>query len=205
MIDKVIFEITKRTVSAKELECCVEHDRVVRRPLDADRSTSPSITDDEIKADRQAGPAGREALRASAGCRVGGHRSATTVAASCICCRADAETVWSNKPRQVSHGVHTGVEGVVEQPAEAGTSQALATASNRRVNRRVEPSNQLGEPHEQGSREHGTFRQPVFHHHAARCRGLGRPVPLPPAVQQGRASQYDDSMFWFRDAIHCRR
>jgi len=23
------------------------------------------------------------------------------------------ETVWSNKPRQVSHGVHTGVEGVV--------------------------------------------------------------------------------------------
>jgi pyruvate,water dikinase len=49
MIDKVVFEITKRTVSAKELECCVVGDSIVERPLDAERSTSPSLTDVEIK------------------------------------------------------------------------------------------------------------------------------------------------------------
>jgi pyruvate,water dikinase len=112
MIDKVIFEITKRTVSAKELECRVEGDQVVQLPLDASRSTSSSLSDDEIKAvaklARQAEkhfgrPQDVEwAVTVDAGGRSTVHLL-----------QSRPETVWSNKPRQMSHGVHSGVEGVV--------------------------------------------------------------------------------------------
>ncbi len=112
MIDKVIFEITRRTVSAKELECCVERDRVVERPLDADRSTSPSITDDEIKAIAKLA---RQAEKHFG--RPQDVEWAVTIGDDgrpfVHLLQSRAETVWSNKPRQISHGVHTGVEGVV--------------------------------------------------------------------------------------------
>ncbi len=112
MIDKVIFEITKRTVSSKELECCVEGDRVVQRPLDATRSTSASLSDDEIKA------IARLARRAEKHFgRPQDVEWAVTVgddgAYTVHLLQSRPETVWSNKPRQVSQGVHSGVEGVV--------------------------------------------------------------------------------------------
>jgi pyruvate,water dikinase len=112
MIDKVIFEITKRTVSAKELECCVEGDRVVERALDADRSTSPSLSDDQIKAiaklARQAEKHfGRpQDVEWAVTVDVDGRDTVHLL-------QSRPETVWSNKRRQVSQGVHTGVEGVV--------------------------------------------------------------------------------------------
>ena len=112
MIDKVIFEITKRTVSTKELECCVVGDRVVERPLDADRSTVTEPQRRRDQSDRQVGASGREALRSSARCRVGGDRRRRR-AKTVHLLQSRPETVWSNKPRQVSQGVHTGVEGVV--------------------------------------------------------------------------------------------
>ena len=112
MIDKVIFEITKRTVSTKELECCVEGDRVVERRLDADRSTSPSLSDDEIKAIAKLA---RQAEKHFG--RPQDVEWAVTVDAdgtkTVHLLQSRPETVWSNKPRQVSQGVHTGVEGVV--------------------------------------------------------------------------------------------
>jgi pyruvate,water dikinase len=112
MIDKVIFEITKRTVSAKELECCVEGGRVVERPLAVDRSTSPSLTDDEIKAIAKLA---RQAEKHFG--RPQDVEWAVTVNADGVpsihLLQSRPETVWSNKPRQVSQGVHTGVEGVV--------------------------------------------------------------------------------------------
>ena len=112
MIDKVIFEITKRTVSTKELECCVEGDRIVERRLDADRSTSPSLSDDEIKAiaklARQAEKHFGRPQDVEWAVTVGADGAKTV-----HLLQSRPETVWSNKPRQVSHGVHTGVEGVV--------------------------------------------------------------------------------------------
>jgi pyruvate,water dikinase len=112
MVDKVVFEITKRTVSAKELECCIVGDTVVQKPLDADRSTSPSLTDDEIKeiarlARRAEKHFGRpqDVEWAITVDDDGGH--------TVHLLQSRAETVWSNKPRQISDGVHTGVEGVV--------------------------------------------------------------------------------------------
>lgn len=112
MIDKVIFEITKRTVSAKELECCVVGDAIVERSLDAERSTSPSLTDSEIKeiaklARRAEKHFGRpqDVEWAITVDDDGGH--------TVHLLQSRPETVWSNKPRQVSDGVHTGVEGVV--------------------------------------------------------------------------------------------
>lgn len=112
MIDKVIFEITKRTVSAKELECCVVHDAVVQRPLDAVRSTSPSLTDPEIKAIARLA---RQAEKHFG--RPQDVEWAITTADDggyvVHLLQSRPETVWSNKPRQVSQGVHTGIEGVV--------------------------------------------------------------------------------------------
>ena len=112
MIDKVIFEITKRTVSAKEVECCVEGGRVVQRPLDVDRSTSPSLTDDEIRAIARLA---RQAEKHFG--RPQDVEWAVTIADDGLptvhLLQSRPETVWSNKPRQVSQGVHTGVEGVV--------------------------------------------------------------------------------------------
>ena len=112
MIDKVIFEITKRTVSAKELECCIEGGRVVERPLDVDRSTAPSLSDDEIKSIAKLA---RQAEKHFG--RPQDVEWAVTVddrgAYTVHLLQSRPETVWSNKPRQVSHGVHSGVEGVV--------------------------------------------------------------------------------------------
>ena len=112
MIDKVIFEITNRTVSAKELECCIEGGRVVERPLDVERSTSPSLSDDEIKSIAKLA---RQAEKHFG--RPQDVEWALTVddggAYTVHLLQSRPETVWSNKPRQVSHGVHSGVEGVV--------------------------------------------------------------------------------------------
>jgi pyruvate, water dikinase len=107
IVDKVIFEITKRTVSTKELECVVEGDTVVERPLDAERSTAPSITDAEIKAIAR--------LARQAEKHFGRPQDVewAVVGDDIFLLQSRPETVWSNKPRQVSSGVHSGIEGVV--------------------------------------------------------------------------------------------
>jgi pyruvate,water dikinase len=107
IVDKVIFEITKRTVSAKELECVVEGDVVVERPLDAGRSISPSITDAEIKAIAR--------LARQAEKHFGRPQDVewAVVGDEIFLLQSRPETVWSNKPRQVSSGVLSGIEGVV--------------------------------------------------------------------------------------------
>ena len=112
MVDKVIFEITKRTVSAKEEECCVEGDIVVHRPLDADRSTVPSVTDDEIKAiarlARQAEKHFGRPQDIEWAVTIGADGTSTI-----HLLQSRPETVWSNKPRQISTGVMSAVDGVV--------------------------------------------------------------------------------------------
>jgi pyruvate,water dikinase len=50
LIDKVVREIGRRVVSVKECEFALtDHDTVEKRPLDADRASAPSLTDDQIK------------------------------------------------------------------------------------------------------------------------------------------------------------
>jgi pyruvate,water dikinase len=111
-VDKVIFEITKRIVSAKELECRVEGDVVVSTPLDAERSVSASLADHEIKAVARLA---RQAEKHFG--RPQDIEWAVTVGddgGSVIhLLQSRPETVWSNKPRQVSSGVLSGVAGVV--------------------------------------------------------------------------------------------
>jgi pyruvate, water dikinase len=112
MVDKVIFEITRRTVSAKELECCLDGDTVVHRALDPERSTMASLTDPEIKAVARLA---RQAEKHFG--RPQDIEWAVTVdnegASTVHLLQSRPETVWSNKPRQVSQGVHSAVDGVV--------------------------------------------------------------------------------------------
>lgn len=107
IVDKVIFEITKRTVSAKETECVLDGDEVVQRPIEGDRATSPSVTDAQIKS------IARLARQAEK------HFGRPQDVEWAVCgdvvylLQSRPETVWSNKPRQVSTGVLSGIEGVV--------------------------------------------------------------------------------------------
>jgi len=51
LVDKVLGEIVRRTVSAKDVEYrLTDHDTVEKVPVDAARVLAPSLTDDEIKA-----------------------------------------------------------------------------------------------------------------------------------------------------------
>lgn len=51
LVDKVLYEITKRRVAAKEVEFTLDGgDRVVKKPLEGERASAPSLTDDQIKA-----------------------------------------------------------------------------------------------------------------------------------------------------------
>jgi pyruvate, water dikinase len=112
MVDKVIFEITKRTVSAKEEECCLDGDTVVHRPLHADRSTAPSLSDAEIKAVARLARAAEKHF----GCPQDVEWAVTVNDAgesTVHLLQSRPETVWSRKPRQVSTGVFSPVDGVV--------------------------------------------------------------------------------------------
>ena len=103
MVDKVMFEIVRRTVSAKEEECVVRDGAVVHLPLGEDRSTSPSLTDAEVKA---VAKLARQAEKHFG--RPQDVEWAITVAddgASTVhLLQSRPETVWSNKPRQISTG-----------------------------------------------------------------------------------------------------
>jgi pyruvate, water dikinase len=134
VVDKVVFEIVKRTVSAKELECVLDpvEDRVVHRALPPDRSTEASLSDAEVKAvARLARQAEKHFGRpqdiewAVVDTLIDGDRGASTTATTASTNGAAAapivyllqsrpETVWSNKPRQsVSKGVGSALDGIV--------------------------------------------------------------------------------------------
>lgn len=50
LVDKVLFEITRRNISPKEVEFrLTDHDSVEKAPLEGDRASAPSLTDDQIK------------------------------------------------------------------------------------------------------------------------------------------------------------
>ncbi len=115
-VDKVIFEITKRVVSPKEMECCLDGDTVVHRELDIDRSTSPSLTDAQVKAVAKLARQAEKHFGRPQDIEwaVTEEPSAGDVAEFTVhLLQSRPETVWSNKPRQVSSGVLSGVEGVV--------------------------------------------------------------------------------------------
>ncbi len=125
MVDKVMFEITRRIVSAKELECCLDGDTVVHRPLDADRSTAPSLSDAEVKAVARLARAAEKHF----GCPQDVEWAVTVNDAgesTVHLLQSRPETVWSRKPRQVTSGVLSPVDGIVSnllRPLSAASSK----------------------------------------------------------------------------------
>jgi len=116
VVDKVVFEIVKRTVSAKEVECVHDpvSDTVVHRALSAERSAMASLTDAEIKAVAR--------LARQAEKHFGRPQDVEWAvddgpdgAPRVMLLQSRPETVWSNKPRQsVSKGVVSVVDGVLQ-------------------------------------------------------------------------------------------
>ena len=95
------------------------------RPLDADRSTVTELTDDEIKADRQAGPPAEKHFG-----RPQDVEWAVTVGADghrpCICCRAVRRRCGATSRAGEPRCAHRSRRGR-QQPAEARASQAMST------------------------------------------------------------------------------
>jgi pyruvate,water dikinase len=121
IVDKVVFEIVKRTVSAKEEECVLDGDEVVHRPLDAERSTQPSVSDAEVKAvARLARQAEKHFGRpqdvewAVVDEPIANDHSETS-GPRVYLLQSRPETVWSNKPRRKSSSPGTGslIDGIV--------------------------------------------------------------------------------------------
>lgn len=107
VVDKVIFEIVKRTVSAKELEVVVDGDTVVHRALPPERSTQPSLTDAEVIAIAR--------LARQAEKHFGRPQDVEWALADGVIylLQSRPETVWANKKRQVTTGVQSAVGGVL--------------------------------------------------------------------------------------------
>jgi pyruvate, water dikinase len=109
VVDKVIFEIVKRTISAKECECVVAGDLVVNVPLGAERSVEPSLSDDEVKAVARLA---RQAERHFG--RPQDVEWALDPSGAVCLLQSRPETVWSNAPRRsVSQGVGSPLDGIV--------------------------------------------------------------------------------------------
>ena len=107
-VDKVVFEIVKRTISAKECECVPGNEGVVHRDLEPERSTEPSLSDAEVK----------EVARLARQCgRHFGRPQDTEWAidrqGQVFLLQSRPETVWSNKPRQTT-GAATGMDGILK-------------------------------------------------------------------------------------------
>lgn len=108
VVDKIVFEIVKRTISAKEEECIVADGGVVHRALSAERSVEPSISDANVKA------VARLARQAEKHFGRPQDIEWAIVGDTIHLLQSRPETVWSNKPRpSVSTGVQAGIGGIV--------------------------------------------------------------------------------------------
>jgi pyruvate,water dikinase len=122
VVDKVVFEIVKRTVSAKELECVLDpiEDRVVHRTLSPERSAMVSIDDAEVRAIARLARKAEKHFGRPQDIEWAVVDAALTgdvvVAGEPIVylLQSRPETVWSNKPHQsVSQGVGSVLDGIV--------------------------------------------------------------------------------------------
>jgi pyruvate,water dikinase len=115
VVDKVIFEIVKRTISAKEVECVLDHtaDRVVQVALSPERSAEPCLTDAEVKAvARLARQAEKHFGRPQDVEWALSHGDDGEPAVSLL--QSRPETVWSNRARvSVSSGIVSPMDGIV--------------------------------------------------------------------------------------------
>jgi pyruvate, water dikinase len=110
VVDKVIFEIVRRTISAKECECTLVGDEVVHLELDPDRSLQCSLEDHEIKA---VAKLARQAEKHFG--RPQDTEWAIDHDGNVFLLQSRPETVWSNKPRpSVSQGVGAGMESILK-------------------------------------------------------------------------------------------
>jgi pyruvate,water dikinase len=116
VVDKVVFEIVKRVVSAKELECVHDPvaDTVVHRALPAERATEPSLTDAEVRAVARLARLCEKHFGRPQDVEWAVAPAADGAEPVVHLLQSRPETVWSNKPRQsATQGVATGLQGIV--------------------------------------------------------------------------------------------
>ena len=114
VVDKVVFEIVKRTISAKELETVHDPatDTVVTRPLPDDRAGEPSLTDDEVRAVARLARQCEKHFGRPQDVEWAVVDAPTGTIVHLL--QSRPETVWSNKPRpSVSQGVGSPMDGIV--------------------------------------------------------------------------------------------
>ncbi|RMH87167.1 MAG: phosphoenolpyruvate synthase [Actinomyces sp.] len=114
VVDKVIFEIVKKTISPKEIEVVPAADGVEHRPLDPERSTAPSLTDDQVRAVARMARAVEKHFGRPQDVEWALDPHTADGEPAVVLLQSRPETVWSNKPRPtVSQGVHSAMDGIV--------------------------------------------------------------------------------------------
>jgi pyruvate, water dikinase len=113
LVDKVLHEIVKRTISPKAIEYRINGQGVEVVPVDPDRQLAPCLSDDEIKA------VARLARRAEKhyGCPQDIEWAvdrALPAGENVVLLQSRPETVWSRRPRpRIDPGGSTPIEGIV--------------------------------------------------------------------------------------------
>lgn len=116
LLDKVIFEVVNRVISSKQIEYAADrvHGHTVKRPIDRERQTQPSLTDAELVA------VARLARRAE---KHYGRPQDVEWAIDAdlpppdnlVLLQSRPETVWSRQEREsISARIPAGIEGLVQ-------------------------------------------------------------------------------------------
>jgi pyruvate,water dikinase len=115
VVDKVIFEIVKRSISAKELETIVVDDEVHHHRLDGERSIAPSLTDEQVKAVARLAKQVERHFGRPQDIEWALDPDTTDGEPAVVLLQSRPETVWSLKPREVkTHAAHNPMEGVLQ-------------------------------------------------------------------------------------------
>jgi pyruvate,water dikinase len=114
VVDKVVFEIVRRHISAKEVEVIVAGDAVHDRRLQGERATSPCLTDDQVKAVARLARRVEKHFGRPQDVEWALDPDTPGAEPTVVLLQSRPETVWSNRPRQsMTSASGNALDGVV--------------------------------------------------------------------------------------------
>jgi pyruvate,water dikinase len=114
VVDKVVFEIVRRHISAKEMEVIVAGDAVHDRRLEGERATSSCLTDDQVKAVARLARRVEKHFGRPQDIEWALDADRPGAEATVALLQSRPETVWSNRPRQsMTSASGNALDGVV--------------------------------------------------------------------------------------------
>lgn len=115
VVDKVVFEIVKRSISTKELEAIVVDDEVHHHRLEGERASAPSLSDDQVKAVARMAKQVERHFGRPQDIEWALDPATADGEPAVVLLQSRPETVWSLKPREAkTHAASNLLDGVVQ-------------------------------------------------------------------------------------------